>query len=106
KGHHACIQYSNLGLTNALYSLTMTSLLLKRILRFIIPSTGFAFLTAIIHCSVDLPLLSIITPKSLSCLDFFKILFPILYSHCEFLLPKCITVHLSKLNSICQSTDH
>ena len=38
------MQYSNLGLTNALYNLTMLSLLLKTTFLLIIPKTALAIL--------------------------------------------------------------
>src|SRR5258708_993022 len=80
-GHHACTQNSSLGLTNALYNLTITSLLLKLIFLFIIPRTIFAFFAARIHCSVDLPVRSITTPRSLSVVELLITLFPNLYSY-------------------------
>ena len=43
------MQYSNLDLTNALYNLTMLSLLLKTTFRLIIPKTAVAFFTVALH---------------------------------------------------------
>src|SRR6218665_265160 len=53
-----------------------------------------------------LALLCIITRKSLTSSLTFNTLPPISHDNSWFLFPMCITEHLSRLNSICQSCDH
>src|SRR6218665_781304 len=65
-GLHTWMQYSNCGLTNVLYNLSIVSLSLVTIVILIIPKVELAFVDASAHCLDGFALLCIITPKSLS----------------------------------------
>ena len=105
-GHHACTQYFSLGWTRALYNFIILFLSFHFIFLFIIPRIWLALLTATLHCSEVFPLLCTIIPRSRSCSTFFKFCPPSSYVCFSFLVPKCITTHLTRLNNICQSSDH
>src|SRR6218665_1407299 len=98
------MQYSNCGLTNVLYNLSIVSLSLVTIV-LIIPKVELDFFDASAHCLDSFALLCIITPKSLSSLLTFNTLPPITYDNSWFPFPMCVTEHFSRLNSICQSCD-
>src|SRR3989441_4897153 len=65
-------QYSNLGLTSILYSFVIIFFDLHLIVLLISPSVEFAFLIAILHCSVNFILLSTMMPKSRSFIESLK----------------------------------
>src|SRR6218665_2206683 len=100
------MQYSNCGLTNVFYNLSIVSLSLATIVLLSIPKVELAFFDASAHCLDGFELLCIITPKSLSSLLTFNTLPPISYDNSWFLFPICVTEHFSRSNSICQSCDH
>src|SRR6218665_3761203 len=100
------MQYSNCGLTNDLYNLSIVSLSLVTIVLLIIPKVELAFLDASAHCLDGFALLCMITPKSLSSSLTFNTLPPITYYNSWFPFRMCITEHFSRLNSICQSCAH
>src|SRR6218665_3764638 len=100
------MQYSNCGLTNVLYNLSIVSLSLVTIVLLIIPKVELAFLDASVHCLGGFALLCIITPTSISSLLTFNTLPPITYDNSWFPFLMCKTEHFSRLNSICQSCDH
>ena len=52
----ACMQYSNLGLINDLYNCNISSLLLHRKVRLIIPNTALAAPAAFAHCLLAMTL--------------------------------------------------
>src|SRR2546425_12155550 len=62
-------QYSNLGLTGVLYSFVIIFFDLHLIVLLISPSVEFAFLIAVLHCSVNFILLSTMMPKSRSFIE-------------------------------------
>src|SRR6218665_2726797 len=72
----------------------------------IIPRTLFALAAASVHCLDGLALSRIITPKSFSSSVCLILLLSISYSNLQFLLPTCMTAHLSMLNGMFQSFDH
>src|SRR2546425_11700683 len=65
-------QYSKLGLTSVLYSFVIIFFDLHLIVLLISPSVEFAFLIAILHCSVNFILLSTMMPKSRSFIESLK----------------------------------
>ena len=69
------------------------------------PNTWFALFAAIVHCAADFPFWWVIIPKSLSCSTDFNSFLPSSYRCIWFLHPICRTMHLSILNSICQSSN-
>src|SRR6218665_3892522 len=105
-GVHTWMQYSNCGLTNVLYNLSIVSLSLVMIVLPIIPKVELAVFDASAHCLDGFALLCIITPKSLSSSLTFNTLPPITYDNSWFPFPMCITERFSGLNRICQSCDH
>src|SRR3989442_5757162 len=100
------MQYSSLGLTSVLYNFVIIFLDLHLIVLLISPSVEFAFLIAVLHCSVNFILLSTMMPKSRSFIESLKSLPHKLYLCFRLSFPKCITDHLSELNDICQSFAH
>src|SRR6218665_2205167 len=57
------MQYSNCGLTNVLYNLSIVSLSLVTIVHLIIPKVELAFFDVSAHCLDGFALLCIITPN-------------------------------------------
>src|SRR6218665_867531 len=105
-GLHTWMQYSNCGLTNVLYNLSIVFLSLVTIVLLIITKVELAVFDASAHCLDVSAFLCIITHKSLSSSRTFNTLPPISYDNSWFLFPMCITEQFSRLNSICQSCDH
>ena len=70
------------------------------------PNFLFASFAALLHCLSTFKSLCMITPKSLSLFCAPSTLSPNLTSIPSLANPKCIIAHLSRLNSICQSSDH
>src|SRR6218665_2537727 len=66
----------------------------------------FALAAASVHCLYGLALSCIITLKSFSSSVYLILLLSISYSNLQFLLPTCMTAHLSMLNGMFQSFDH
>jgi len=64
------------------------------------PSTLFALAAASVHCLDGIALSCIITPKSFSSSVCLILLLSISHSNLQFLLPTCMTAHLSMLNSM------
>src|SRR6218665_2791411 len=100
------MQYSNCGLTNVLYNLSIVSFSLVTIVLLIIPKVKLAFFDASAHFLDGFALLCIITPKYLSSSLTFNTLPPITYDNSWFNIPMCITEHFSRLNSIFLNCDH
>src|SRR6218665_2075519 len=100
------MQYSNCGLTNVLYNLSIVSLSLVTVVLLIIPKVELAFFDASAHFLDGFALLCVITPKYLSSSLTVKTLPPITYDNSWFPIPMCITEHFSRLNSIFQSCGH
>src|SRR6218665_1532902 len=71
----------------------------------IMPRTLFALAAASVHCLDGLALSCITTPKSFSSSVCLILLLSISYSNLQFLLPTCMTAHLSMLNGMFQSFD-
>src|SRR5215470_16689304 len=93
KGLQTCTQNSNLGLTSALYNLTIISLFLLVIVRLIIPNVALALLTTLLQSSANFILESTITPKSLSALLAFNKLCSSSHLCSALFLPICRTDH-------------
>src|SRR6218665_2855356 len=72
----------------------------------IMPRTLFTLAAASVHCLDGLALSCIITPKSFSSSVCLILLLSISNSNLQFLLPTCMTAHLSMLNGMFQSFDH
>src|SRR6218665_1125546 len=101
-----CTQHTRCGMTSDLYSLSTTSCSMLTIVLLIIPSTLFALFAASTHCLDGFALQCIMTHRSLSSSEALKVTPPMLYWNFLLPFPKCITEHLSTLNSICQSLAH
>ena len=84
--------------------ITFLALHLKFLL--IIPNLLFVSFAALLHCLSTFKSFCTITPKSISLFCAPSTLSPNLTSIPSLANPKCITAHLSRLNSICQSSDH
>src|SRR6218665_2962024 len=93
-------------ITSVLYRFKMMFLSLLTTVLLIMPRTLFALADASVHCLDGLALSCIITPKSFSSSIWLILLLSISYSNLQFLLPTCMTAHLSMLNGMFQSFDH
>ena len=103
-GRHAWTQYFNLGLTSDWYNLNNIALSLLTNVLLIMPSIRLADFTAAAHWLLDFKFCLIITPKSFSSNSDWIHSSPRKELCCLLLYyPKCLTLHFSTLNNICQS---